>query len=127
MLTTINVSEKLDSPDLKGFYVIPHFDVEAVLEKALGRRFSPEEIFFHYGVADSALNIFEKHSELSVFDDRNFVVFMTEIRVVDQPFEGGWRWHKWGEYIGEHTPQHEYLAYEKGIDSVFVYRIVWLK
>ena len=40
---------------------------------------------------------------------------------------GGWRWHKWGEYIGVHEPQHEYLSYEKGIDYVLSYDLEIVK
>lgn len=36
---------------------------------------------------------------------------------------GGWRWHKWGEYIGKHTPQYEYLDHETGIDYVLVWKL----
>lgn len=36
---------------------------------------------------------------------------------------GGWRWHKWGEYIGKHTPQYEYLDHESGIDYVLVWKL----
>ena len=39
----------------------------------------------------------------------------------------GWRWHKWGEYIGVHEPQHEYLSYEKGIDYVLSYSLEIVK
>lgn len=30
-------------------------------------------------------------------------------REFDQPSEGGWRWHKWGPYVGDKHPEHEYL------------------
>lgn len=35
----------------------------------------------------------------------------------------GWRWHKWGEYIGKHTPCCEYLSDEKGIDYVLTWKL----
>ena len=127
MLTSINAPERFQVPDMKGFYLIPHLDADGVVRDAIGRKLSFDEKFFHYGVADNALNIFEHHPELSLFDERNFVVFMTEIRREDQPTFDGWRWHKWGDYIGQHEPEYEYLADEEGIESVFVYRIFWLK
>lgn len=37
--------------------------------------------------------------------------------------EGGWRWHKWGPYIGVQNPQCEYLYDEKNIDVVYTYHI----
>lgn len=33
------------------------------------------------------------------------------------------RWHKWGPYIGEFTPRHEYFKDEEGIDFVFAFEI----
>ena len=50
-------------------------------------------------------------------------VFVVEIRRDTQPKEGGWRWHKWGTYIGKHEPQHEYLYDEEGIDRVFTFSV----
>lgn len=35
----------------------------------------------------------------------------------------GWRWHKWGEYIGKHIPCYEYLSDEKGIDYVLTWKL----
>jgi hypothetical protein len=35
---------------------------------------------------------------------------------------GGWRWHKWGPYIGKGEPTTEYLDDEDGFaDGVYVY------
>jgi hypothetical protein len=41
----------------------------------------------------------------------------------NQSHEGGWRWHKWGEYIGKYEPQYEYLYDEPEIEKVYVYHI----
>ena len=55
-----------------------------------------------------------------------FIIFFTPfINDHANGFETqGWRWHKWGEYIGKHTPQYEYLSDEKGIDYVLTWDIV---
>lgn len=52
--------------------------------------------------------------------EHQFVLTLCEIRREDQPARGGWRWHKWGPYIGSHNPSYEYLYDEKDIPSVFV-------
>ncbi|KYC77058.1 hypothetical protein B4092_4795 [Bacillus licheniformis] len=52
---------------------------------------------------------------------------MTKVRKKNQPRKYGWRWHKWGEYIGNHTPDHEYLYDEKEIEEIFVYQIIRIK
>lgn len=44
-----------------------------------------------------------------------------------KPRRYGWRWCKWGEYIGDYTPDHEYLYDEEGIEEVFVYQIIRIK
>lgn len=37
---------------------------------------------------------------------------------------GGWRWHKWGEYVGEGDPRREYLDDEEGFENgVYVVRL----
>ncbi len=40
---------------------------------------------------------------------------------------GGWRWHKWGRYLGKHTPQCEHLDEEENIDYALIWRLYPLK
>lgn len=40
---------------------------------------------------------------------------------------GGWRWHKWGPYLGKHTPQCQYLDEEQNIDYVLIWHLYPLK
>lgn len=40
---------------------------------------------------------------------------------------GGWRWHKWGTYLGKHTPECEYLDEETNIDYVLIWHLYPLK
>lgn len=40
---------------------------------------------------------------------------------------GGWRWHKWGPYLGKHTPQCQYLDEEQNIDYVLLWHLYPLK
>lgn len=100
-----------------------------------------------YGVADNATQVI-RHLENSLktyfygndFDDEFYlgkslvkmielypeyklVLLMTPHMNTKDCSWGGWRWHKWGEYIGVHEPQHEYLSYEKGIDYVLSYSL----
>lgn len=79
-----------------------------------------------YGVADStdqALEYAKKH-----LGDRpeRFCVFVTHIvkDLSNAGRGGGWRWHKWGPYIGTGTPTMEYLDDEKEFaDGVYVFHI----
>ena len=53
-----------------------------------------------------------------------FILLLTPIiNNHDKSSWGGWRWHKWGEYIGKHNPQYEYLDHEYGIDYVLVWKL----
>lgn len=75
-----------------------------------------------YGVCDNVDQIFEQ-SIIESDPDRYFIVALTEVRKENQSPDGGWRWHKWGPYIGVHEPTMEYLYDEPDIESVFVYHI----
>jgi hypothetical protein len=79
-----------------------------------------------YGVADNVDQILAYHPELTDPETR-YCLSVTEIRRDDQPESGGWRWHKWGEYIGSQNPQCEYLYNETGIESVLVYHFYELE
>lgn len=75
-----------------------------------------------YGVCDNVEQLLKHFPELEA-SDRKFVVTLSEVRKDEQPPSGGWRWHKWGPYIGNHDCQYEYLYDEVGIEAVLVYHI----
>jgi hypothetical protein len=75
-----------------------------------------------YGVADDIDQILAKYPELEA-SDRKFIVTVTPVVKADQSPHGGWRWHKWGTYIGTHDIQCEYLYDEQGIEQVFCFHI----
>lgn len=66
--------------------------------------------FADYGVCDYPEQVAEVYPSLES-DSRRFLVAFNIIRYADQG-EMGWRWHKWGPYIGTRDPQGEYLADE---------------
>ena len=61
-----------------------------------------------YGVCDDLPNLLAVYPELEA-PGREFVVRLTPIVKAKEPADGGWRWHKWGEYIGKQEPQCEYI------------------
>lgn len=75
-----------------------------------------------YGVCDNHEQLLRQFLEKND-PDRQFVITLTEIKRENQPPIDGWRWRKWGNYIGDHKIQHEYLYDEKEIDKVYVYAI----
>ena len=63
-----------------------------------------------------------------VTDERPFVVGFTKVVKAEEPWDGGWRWHKWGEYIGDKTPECEYIVDEgPDITEVYCYSICEVK
>lgn len=108
--------------------VITDADEEAILnphrEKML--KFHSSEAPADYGICDSPEQVLERWPALAE-DPRRFIIFFGEIKKEDQPKHGGWRWHKWGEYIGTKNPQYEYLADEEDIDSVLIFSVIQFK
>lgn len=79
-----------------------------------------------FGVCDGWEQITARWPHL-IKDLEAYVIAMVEMRREDQSPEGGWRWHKWGEYIGTQKPEHEYLYDDKHIDVVYTYHIYRLE
>lgn len=76
-----------------------------------------------YGVADNASQVIEHFKAIESergIDFGDCVICLRPIRKDQQPSDGGWRWHKWGEYIGVKEPQCEYIYDED--DSI---KFVW--
>jgi hypothetical protein len=77
----------------------------------------------NYGVCDNADQI-KRHYPEVMESDRKFVICMVPIFKHHQPPRDGWRWEKWGEYIGDLVPQCGYLYDEPEIEVVFVFTII---
>lgn len=84
--------------------------------------------FYSYGVVDHWSQL-----PLARLDDdeRNLLVYLGRHARADQPEHGGWRWHKWGPYLGVHTPEtstnFEYLYDATDVVEVWSYQIVVIK
>lgn len=77
----------------------------------------------HYGVADSVEQILE-HPDTQIFfkdPNRKFMLFVTPIHKDTEPQFDGWRWCKWGRYIGIQEPKSDYLYNEPDITKVCVF------
>lgn len=81
-----------------------------------------------YGVCDNAHQVIAYYKpfwgELLNNQNKKYIVLMTPVLRAEEEAVGGWRWHKWGKYIGNQKPQHEYLYDDKHIDLVFTYNII---
>lgn len=101
--------------------------------KYTGERKLEDTLSHIYGVADNLDQIDEyvnskiKEAEKyykSNLDEINFVVTVTPILKSHEPEDGGWRWSKWGQYIGTRESEAEYLYDEPEIDSIFVFEVL---
>lgn len=103
-----------------GIYEIGHYGSSDFLP---GYEAYPKLAIGPYGVCDSIEQLLAACPELVNNPERQFVVTVTRVTREKEPAAYGWRWHKWGEYIGTQNPQHEYLYDEKHIESILVYHI----
>lgn len=109
------------------YYEIGHFNFDEMLPFELD--FNEKYPNFNSGlsnsgVCDNPTQLFSKHPEISASENK-YVVSFTKIRKESQPTVGGWRWDKWGEYIGDKEPKNEYLYDEnESITEVYVYQIL---
>ncbi len=76
-----------------------------------------------YGVCDNYKQVLDKYKTILIDPNKDYVVGLCTVDRIKQPPEGGWRWHKWGEYIGTQNPKHEYLYDDTHIDRVFCFHI----
>ena len=68
-----------------------------------------------YGVADNIDQIKEYYKrQIEDPDNKYFIAISPIFQDKDHAGKGGgWRWHKWGPYIGKLNPQYEYLDDEE--------------
>ncbi|MGG1671524.1 hypothetical protein ACIFOE_12895 [Paenibacillus sp. NRS-1783] len=75
-----------------------------------------------YGVCDHYEQILNLAPEI-INSEKKYVIGLTLVKKEWEPEDGGWRWHKWGEYIGNQSPQCEYIYDEPEIEQVYCYYI----
>ena len=103
------------------FKYIPITEEFAAYDALLKEQGLPSD-FNCYGVCDYPQQVLEKYPSLATCKD-NFVITVVRLLKEDEPADGGWRWHKWGPYIGKQNPQCEYLADEPVIEEAFTFHI----
>lgn len=119
--------------ELKNVYVCrldaDEHTLEAITNYKKKDNFDSPIYWIGYGVADNASQVIDYYKSLldmygDYMNNRKFVILLTPVFRASQPERGGWRWHKWGTYIGDFNPQCEYLYDEQGIDYVYVFDII---
>jgi len=112
---------------VEGFYQCNHFNFELKFRnnKQIFELDYPKfnDEFNCYGVCDSPQQLLVSLPNEVLTGPKKYVISMTQLLKENQNSGGGWRWHKWGPYIGMQNPQCEYLYDEPNIKEVWVYHI----
>jgi hypothetical protein len=116
-----------------GVYEIGHFSFDMMLSRDGGnlREEDDWEPYARdlpggapcYGVCDSVGQFLEKFGVAFKADHAEFCLSFTRIAKDEQSPEGGWRWHKWGPYVGNGEPTTEYLYDEPRFAEVYVFHV----
>ena len=118
--------------DFDGVYVCElnsNHTIELLTDYREVKNFDSPIYWYNYGVCDHASQVLDYYDYLykqheEYMKDKKFVVLLTPMFKEDQPESGGWRWHKWGQYIGKYEPKCEYLYDEEGVDYVYCFTIL---
>lgn len=107
------------NPEHEGWAIDASFDNDAWKRlSALG--------IHDIGVCDSIDQFHARHGAALDADDGEWCVVFTHVpkNPENAGQGGGWRWHKWGTYIGEGAPTTEYLDDEPEFnDGVWTYHV----
>jgi hypothetical protein len=107
-----------------GVYYCPHFNLGNEIQNEKDEYFEFEDYSLSpYGVCDNLEQIKEKYAKWLNSPDFDFCVSLTPVEASSQPRDGGWRWSKWGEYIGTQNPCREYLHDEPEIELIYCFHI----
>jgi len=77
----------------------------------------------NYGVADNIDQVIFLYGNILEEDERKWFIHFDVIKKKHQPKLWGWRWHKWGPYIGCQEPTEEYLKDEPKIKKVIIFHL----
>ncbi len=86
-------------------------------------------VIHNYGVCDNAsqaLDMYDRIVKESVSGEAKEQMngeFIIRLMPVFRKYNEGWRWHKWGEYIGVQKPECEYIGDETNVDMVYAFHI----
>lgn len=116
-----------------GVYQISHFSFDMMLSRNGGNLRDEDDWDPYadelpggvpcYGVCDSVGQFMEKFGDALKADAAGYCLSFTRIAKDEQSPEGGWRWHKWGEYVGNGEPTTEYLYDEPKFTEVYVFHM----
>lgn len=75
-----------------------------------------------YGLCDNAEQVIKKYPEI-VESEKPYVIILRPFFREYEPAEQGFRYHKWGEYIGTQELRNEYLYDDEHVEYVCAFTI----
>lgn len=110
------------------FNKVTHPAYSFIFDESYPKQYKDNYMFDEYGVCDNAEQVMQHYKFLADDPHNNYFIALTPISKEHQPASGGWRWHKWGSYIGtQKRTGCEYLYNEPNIDLVFTYHVYKFK
>lgn len=79
------------------------------------------------GICDNASQVLETYHKLVDDPNRLYVVFLSPVFKCDQQPEAGFKWKRYGKYIGVHKRKESLLVDEPDIGFIFKYNIYEIK
>lgn len=76
-----------------------------------------------YGVCDTIDEAILYFEACIANKKHEYCIVLSPVYRKNQPPDHGWRYHKWGTYIGTQNPQHEYLYDDKHIDMLYCFNL----
>lgn len=123
ILQLTDAADKTNKEVAIGIYELASFNMPSSFPDELYETYPSLDTIGCYGVCDNYQQILDQCPELVSSTSRKFVIALTPVIKSQQSEEGGWRWHKWGDYIGTQNPQYEYIYDELFIEKVYCYHI----
>lgn len=122
LIGRINGNTAIPHEISNGVYIRPDFGSSSFLNPGY-KEYPRLKNIGCYGVCDNYQQILDLEPDLTNDPNRKFVIRLTSVKKANQSEQGGWRWHKWGEYIGVHEITTEYIYDEPIVEEVFCYHI----
>lgn len=108
---TISVFKELAGKNVLDMGYLGFDENPSIIEDEEGNYIPNPNWFEQYGVCDNVEQVLAKYGERLGNDGHQYFIWFTPVfQDKSNAWKGGgWRWHKWGTYIGDLEPCCEYL------------------
>lgn len=131
MLLTIPLLDQVHTLYETGVYEFPSFNSYNFIGRSKQYYFEAEDGFEWSisGVCDNYNQVKEKYADILNDDNKQkYIIALYKVQQKFEPQRWGWRWKKFGDYIGKHKIEKEYL-YDEDLsdinqDHIYCFRIL---